>query len=148
MLLNDFFTILAVDGETSLFGGGGDSPGGGADFIGGEHTFKVGLGLNGRHRIFEGHFPGQPVVPGACLLQMVKEVTGTILASELRLQRADHCKFIALIDPDEDNILEMTLTIRSKEEGWVSVSANLLNNAAVCFKFSGAFRILGASDIG
>jgi 3-hydroxyacyl-[acyl-carrier-protein] dehydratase len=148
MLLNDFFTILAVDGETSLSGGGSDSLGGSADSIGGEHTFKVGLGLNARHRIFAGHFPGQPVVPGACLLQMVKEVTETILARELRLQRADHCKFIALIDPNEDNILEMELTIRIKEDAQVTVSASLLKNAAVCFKFSGVFRILAAPDVG
>jgi 3-hydroxyacyl-[acyl-carrier-protein] dehydratase len=110
----------------------------------GERIIKVGLQLNARHRIFEGHFPGQPVVPGACLMQMVKEITGAILTRELQLRRADQLKFIALIDPNADNILEMLLTIRTKEAGQVSVSASLLNGAMVCFKFSGVFRILGA----
>jgi 3-hydroxyacyl-[acyl-carrier-protein] dehydratase len=112
----------------------------------GEHIVKVGLELNARHRIFEGHFPGQPVVPGACLMQMVKEVTGAILTRELQLRRADQLKFIALIDPNADNILEMLLTIRTKEAGQVSVSASLLNRAVVCFKFSGVFRMPPASD--
>lgn len=143
MLLNDFFTIQTVDGEAS-FRAGGDSSQWKADSAGREHTFKVGLELNAGHRIFEGHFPGQPVVPGVCLMQMVKEVCETVLVKELRLQRADHCKFIAIIEPNEGNILEMTLAIRIKEDEQVTVSASLLNNAAVCFKFSGVFRILGA----
>jgi 3-hydroxyacyl-[acyl-carrier-protein] dehydratase len=100
----------------------------------------VGLNVNAWHRIFEGHFPGQPVVPGACLLQMVKEVTEKVMARELRLQKADHLKFIALIDPDGDNILEMVLTIRIKEGEQVQVTASLLNKGAVSFKFSGVFR--------
>jgi 3-hydroxyacyl-[acyl-carrier-protein] dehydratase len=144
MLLNDFFTVLAVDGEATPFGEGGFLHGSGG-FAGGEHTFKVGLALNDRHRIFEGHFPGQPVVPGACLLQMVREITEMILGKELRLRRADHCKFIALIEPSEDNELEMVLTTRIKEEGLFSVSVNLLNKGAVCFKFSGVFRIAGGN---
>ena len=76
MLQNDFFTITAVSGEG--------------------HSFNVMLELNASHTIFDGHFPGHPVVPGACLMQMVQEVTETVLGSELRLIRADHLKFIAL----------------------------------------------------
>ena len=119
MLQNDFFTITAVREEG--------------------HFFKVMLEINPRHVIFDGHFPGHPVVPGACLMQMVKEITETVLGAELRLKRADNLKFIALIDPTRNGLLEMQLTYKRNEDGSVNVSANLLNNDTVCFKFNGLF---------
>ena len=119
MLQNDFFTITALSGE-------GES-------------FKVTLQLNPRHSIFGGHFPDQPVVPGACLLQIVKEVTETILESELRLKTADHLKFIALIDPNKNSLLDMRLTYNKQDDGAVKVSANILQNTTICFKFNGLF---------
>lgn len=30
--------------------------------------------LNPGHVLYQGHFPGQPVVPGVCTLQMIKKV--------------------------------------------------------------------------
>ncbi len=121
MLQNDFFTISSINLE-------GDS-------------YKARLELNAKHKIFEGHFPGQPVVPGACLMQMVKEVTETILGSELLLIKADHLKFLAVIDPNKKGVLEMQLTIDRKEDDSLYVSASLSENASVCFKFSGLFML-------
>ena len=81
MLQNDFFTVVSLSGEAP--------------------SFRALLSLNAQHRIFEGHFPGHPVVPGVCLMQMVQEVTGIALGGEnLGLARAvDQLKFIALIEP-------------------------------------------------
>lgn len=140
MLLNDFFTIKAIKGPND-----GDRKGSG-------NTFRATLEINARHRIFAGHFPGQPVVPGACLLQMVKEVTQLalvtqpalatdwVLVTELRLSEADSLKFLAPVDPQKNNLLEMVVTVLIKEEDKISVSANLFNHESVCFKFSGIFQ--------
>lgn len=119
MLKNNFFIITNIDGE-------GDS-------------FNVMLTLNAGHRIFDGHFPGRPVVPGACLMQMVKEITETVLDTGLTLLRADHLKFIAVIDPTRKGILKMRLTCLKNEDGLVNVSASLAENEKVCFKFNGCF---------
>jgi 3-hydroxyacyl-[acyl-carrier-protein] dehydratase len=54
MLQGDFFIISKI--ETT------------------EAEIKAELIINARHKIFEGHFPGQPVVPGVCMMQMVKEI--------------------------------------------------------------------------
>ena len=35
---------------------------------------KTDIELNAAHTIFKGHFPDQPILPGVCMLQMVKEV--------------------------------------------------------------------------
>ena len=39
-----------------------------------ENSVKASIELNPVHPIFEGHFPQTPVVPGVCMMQMVKEV--------------------------------------------------------------------------
>ena len=143
MLQNDFFTIISRSPEGDSVGGvetGQVTEGGlrsGELREGVKHSFKVNLAINAGHAIFEGHFPGQPVVPGACLMQMVMEVTETILGRQLRLRKADQLKFIAMIDPNVHNILEMLLSIQIKEEDGIVVSADLLNKSSICFRFNG-----------
>jgi len=120
MLKDDFFTISSIQKENN--------------------SFKIMLELNAMHKIFEGHFPGQPVVPGACMLQIVKEVTENILSKKMRLAKADNIKFLLLINPNEHRTLQMDLTFNISGDGIANVSANLSNGSSACFKFSGSFQ--------
>ncbi len=120
MLKDDFFTISSIQKKNN--------------------SFKTVLELNAIHKIFEGHFPGQPVVPGACMLQMVKEITEVILSKKIQLTKADNIKFLLLINPNEHRILQMDLTFNISEDGIANVSANLSNGSSVCFKFTGSFQ--------
>ena len=120
MLKDDFFTISSIQKENN--------------------SFKILLELNAIHKIFEGHFPGQPVVPGACMLQMVKEVTEIILNKKIQLIKADNIKFLLLINPNEYRTLQMDLTFNISEDGIANVSVNLSNGSSVCFKFTGSFQ--------
>ena len=120
MLKDDFFTVSSIQKENN--------------------SFKIVLELNTIHKIFERHFPGQPVVPGACMLQMVKEVTEIILDKKVQLTKADNLKFLQLINPNEHRTLQMDLTFNISEDGIANVSANLSNGSSVCFKFSGSFQ--------
>lgn len=97
------------------------------------------LRLDAGHPIFGGHFPGQPVVPGVCMMQMVKEVTEQALGKELQLVRADLLKFLAFVVPEENKTLRINLTIHSRENEETEVDAELLNEKGPCFKFRGLF---------
>ena len=57
--------------------------------------------INEYHEILKGHFPGQPVLPGACMLQMVKDVLENTLVKRVQLQKATNIKFLQLIDPQK-----------------------------------------------
>jgi 3-hydroxyacyl-[acyl-carrier-protein] dehydratase len=122
MLKDDFFTITAMIQE--------------------DNSCKAMLELNARHEIFGGHFPGHPVVPGACMMQMIKEMSEMVIRGKLQLIKADHLKFLAPVDPNESRVLEMLLSYNIKEDDTITVSANLLKNGRICFKFSGLFRSL------
>jgi 3-hydroxyacyl-[acyl-carrier-protein] dehydratase len=103
-----------------------------------ENSIQASLQLNGEHEIFKGHFPHQPVVPGVCMLQMVKEVLNDALDKELHLQKAGTLKFIAPVDPRVTDDLQLTITHLTADSGW-QVSAVMNANGVACFKMQGVF---------
>lgn len=97
------------------------------------------LDINKDSDIFNGHFPGQPVIPGACMLQIVKEVLESALTSSFRLKKADHLKFILFIDPSITHSVLMDLSYKQVNEDTLNVTAKLINGEVICFKFQGIF---------
>lgn len=96
----------------------------------------VTLQLYGEHEIFKGHFPGQPVVPGACMLQMVKEILSDTLGETFQLKKADSLKFLAPVDPRVTDGLQLKISYKISENG-LQVNATLTANEVACFKMQG-----------
>jgi len=67
------------------------------------------LHLNAHHAVFSGHFPGQPVVPGVCVLAMVKDVLAQHLGKELLLRHCGHVKFVHPVNPLAMPELDLTV---------------------------------------
>jgi 3-hydroxyacyl-[acyl-carrier-protein] dehydratase len=107
-----------------------------------ENAIEATLEINKNNEIFIGHFPGQPVLPGACMLQIVKEVLESTLNTTFRLKKADHIKFLTLIDPGSNNILQLTLSYRLADNNNIYVTADLIASKDICFKFRGSFIAL------
>jgi len=105
--------------------------------IGGD-KLKTTIKLNAGHFIFKGHFPGQPVLPGVCMMQMVKEVTEVYIDKKIRLQKARELKFLSFIDPIEHSSIQMELSVKTTDDG-IKIDARLLNDTVIFFKFSGLF---------
>ena len=120
MLLNDFYTI--------------------ADLRVASGAFRADLLLNAAHPIFGGHFPDRPVLPGACQLQMVREMLSQVTGREYHLVKADTIKFITLIDPRNSIQLELALNYEPGEAGQLRVTATLSAATKPALKFIGVFR--------
>lgn len=101
---------------------------------------EVDLQFNPTHAIFEGHFPGQPVVPGVCLLQMVKETLASVLSPSVVLATADYLKFIALVIPQQEQQLHLQVKYSIADEQLIKATAVLKADTVACFKFQGVFR--------
>jgi 3-hydroxyacyl-[acyl-carrier-protein] dehydratase len=97
-------------------------------------------------RILKGHFPGHPVVPGACMLQVVKEVLENSFNRPLILKKADQLKFMAMIDPSNTQTVQLDIDYKSLEDGSLAVNAKLSYAEVVHFKFQGSFVFAGASE--
>lgn len=122
MLLNDFFFISAEHQE--------------------EGVLHATLTLDATHRIFDGHFPGQPVVPGVCMMMMVREVLQASLEGRtVQLLRADHAKFLSLIDPRMHPSVELELRYSAQLENEMKVTSRLYKAEIIFFKYQALFRI-------
>ena len=102
-----------------------------------ENILTASLATNPNSAIFEGHFPGQPVVPGACMLQLVKDVLSDQLKLTLKLLKADNIKFLGLIKPVKETL---TLQISYQLiENQVKITATLSTAGITCMKLQGTF---------
>jgi 3-hydroxyacyl-[acyl-carrier-protein] dehydratase len=95
--------------------------------------------LNPQHPIFAGHFPGNPVVPGVCQVQMVKELVERSLQRKLKLTASDNIKFLSMISPDASPLLEFDIQVRVLSGRQISATAAISSGAQVFLKFKGEF---------
>ena len=64
-------------------------------------------------RIFDGHFPGNPILPGICQLEAVKYLIERVRGCKCRLQQAAAVKFFQPVLPAQ----EFTLVINCTDNG-------------------------------
>jgi 3-hydroxyacyl-[acyl-carrier-protein] dehydratase len=117
MLLGDFFSLSYLKTENQ--------------------TVRATFLLNSNHRIFEGHFPGFPVVPGVCMLQMIKETFEHAMKKQTLLKKADHLKFLSVINPLETTNVEAELNFNIRKDHLIELTASIYNENRIFFKFKG-----------
>ena len=83
--------------------------------------------------IFAAHFPGQPVVPGACIVATVGELVCRVLQSQWYVSTLKNVKFISLIEPKENEpvTFDMNIDVPAKK-----VKVVVMYCEAVCCKMS------------
>lgn len=96
-ILTDFYTLQSSEKEEN-------------------GRFIANINLNKDHDIFNGHFPGNPVTPGVCMMQIVKELTEEFTGAQLFLKSASNVKFMAIINPFETPDLSLQLDIIETED--------------------------------
>lgn len=90
---------------------------------------EYGIRLNAGHAIFKGHFPGNPIVPGVCQIQMVTEILEEHFRKDLFLRQVVNIKFLAVLRPDETERLSVIFKKVDEANDTLHVSAMLSNEA-------------------
>ena len=67
--------------------------------------FYVTAQLNPSHKIFTGHFPNHPVLPGVAMLQIVKELLEKHLKKPLFLKKVNRIKYLNIVNPNVQETL-------------------------------------------
>jgi 1-acyl-sn-glycerol-3-phosphate acyltransferase len=81
--------------------------------------------LNAAHLVYAAHFPGEPITPGALLVQVVTEALGAALERPWELRRVAQAKFLTPVCPDRVERLVITYTKIERTETGVSAKAVL-----------------------
>ena len=92
------------------------------------------------HEIFLGHFPNNPVMPGVCLIQIIKECTEQITGKELQMLTGDNIKFTAVLDPRVHGNVKVSISLKEKENGSLQADASVFYGEISFFSFKGSFR--------
>ncbi len=97
--------------------------------------FRVSVRLNGQHAIFKGHFPGHPVLPGVCMLEIIRELMEDRLNQKLRISKGPLIKFLAMIVPEKNASFEVDLRYEIKE-GSVYASGRIFHETTTFMKYN------------
>ena len=80
--------------------------------------------LNPEHLIFKAHFPGHPITPGVCLMQMVAELAGEAEGCCLYVRNVKNAKYTGVVVPLENARLRFVFTSRAETgDGGIKVQA-------------------------
>ena len=84
------------------------------------NTAIITVRFNVNHPIFQGHFPTMPVVPGACLVEMVSLLSSKVLGKKLQLLSAQNVKFVQVIYPDKVESVSFDILWTEAEGGYAT----------------------------
>lgn len=126
MLLNTFFSIQSVSETEETTAQGATVK-----------RYMAKLLLEPGHPIFQGHFPGAPVVPGVCQIGMIIETLSSLLGKRLTLTTSDNIKFLYMINPLESRLIDLDMVVKDQEEGKLAVQATLFGANNTYLKFKG-----------
>ena len=88
------------------------------DLVIAEDLATASITINKNHDVFKGHFPGNPVTPGVCMMQIIKELTEQVVQKKLFMESASNVKFMAIINPENTPDLDLTLDILKTDSGY------------------------------
>ncbi len=119
ILLNDFYTIMNRDAS--------------------DGAVRAKISINRTHKIFDGHFPGLPIVPGVCMMQIIREIMEVTTEKSLMIVSADNMKFLSVINPDHNQEVDVSITY-SEDSGTFIVNASLFAGTVTFFKLKAALK--------
>jgi 3-hydroxyacyl-[acyl-carrier-protein] dehydratase len=72
--------------------------------------------------IYEAHFPGMPITPGVCIVQIAEELLSDYLQKPLQLTNIRNAKFLSILKPTE-HVVQVHFKAIKQAEGTVSAQA-------------------------
>jgi len=114
MLKDTFFTILS--------------------FANAEKSCTYRIALNGSHPIFQAHFPGNPMMPGVCIAQVIKELASEYYGLSFFVCSVKNMKFLLAINPLESPEISVQLTFNQQDDRRISIAAILFNEETIYSK--------------
>lgn len=93
MLLHSFYEIVATESGSEDVQGA---------------TFRI--HINADSPIYKAHFPGRPITPGACMLQIVEELAQVCFDdTTLHIHEVKNAKFLSLLEPQDHPFVDVLL---------------------------------------
>ena len=95
MLIKDYYTIEGTSQQ--------------------EGAYIFHIRLNPECNVYQGHFPGEPVSPGVCNIQMIKELAEQVAGRSLFMGNLQLCRLTTLVTPQAHPTMVASIVMEEKE---------------------------------
>lgn len=102
-----------------------------------EGQFVAQLIPDSGHPVFQGHFPGRPITPGACLIQLALELAQHCFHVPMQLDTIKNVKFLRLIQPNNIETLSCILLFEASSS---KLQTEFIIDKDVCSKMTFLLR--------
>ena len=106
-----------------------------------ESGISVDIRIDKNNPIFKVHFPEHPIMPGVCMMQIVKELTEETIGRKLRMSKASNVKFLALINPEVHPDITLDIAITEVDDEVKVKNISSFENT-VALKMGAAYKII------
>ncbi len=103
-------------------------------------NYSFDITINNKHTIFEGHFPGNPIMPGVCMMQITKDIVESLTNNKLFMKKCSNVKFMAIINPDINKDLNLNITISEEENGNIKVKNSTKFKDTLALKLTALYQ--------
>ena len=86
--------------------------------------------------VYEGHFPGNPVCPGVCNIQTIKECASLLVGKELRISYIKQCLLTAIASPTICPEVDIEVEVKDAGESY-SIVATISDDRQQYMTFKG-----------
>ena len=98
--------------------------------------FSAKLRCNPAHPVYQAHFPGNPITPGACLLKTAGEVLQQKTGRSLYLKSSKNIKYLSLLVPEAEKEVRFEYSNYTETEDGCKVQVVIADDTIVYTKMS------------
>ena len=103
------------------------------------NKLTVQIEINAGHALFQGHFPGNPILPGVATIQILKELISEHLGCNISLARAANIKYLSFVNPEKNSLIDFDIELKDMENGNLNCISSIHFENTVFCSFKGEF---------
>lgn len=90
--------------------------------------------------VYDGHFPGNPVCPGVCNIETIKECAIRLTGKELRIKTIKQCRLTAIASPTVCPEVTIAITAIPTNESTYTIQATVKDTQQTYMEYKGTME--------
>ena len=100
-----------------------------------QNVFNWKIRFDLQHQIYQVHFPGTPITPGACQLEIFRQLAEQALNSPASIAEVKNIKYLQVVDPISFPEVEVSESFSDQDEsGLYKCNANIVCEGKILTK--------------
>lgn len=91
--------------------------------------------------VYKGHFPGNPICPGVCNIETIRECASLFIGHDMRIRMIKQCRLVAIASPAICPEVDVTINISSADDNTFFVASRIADKEKTYIDFKGEMTI-------